>query len=226
MSDELLVSYLLGELPEAESARFEEEYLGDEKAFGQLLTIEAELYEAYARDSLSPERRRLFEQKFLVGSEQRWRLEFFRTLQRVPRPDHRRSRLGVIMAVAAVLLLAVVLRWWFTTPPPQISRQTPAARAQVVIAFELAGGITRDGGSQPTLTIPANAHVVRITAKPEFYGAVLRKPEGTEIWRVDGLPQRSTTVDVPANRLAAGTYILTLYGPAGEEIADYAFRVM
>jgi hypothetical protein len=74
--------------------------------------------------------------------------------------------------------------------------------------------------------IPANADVIRITAKPEFYGAVLTKPEGTEIWRVGGFPQKSAVVDIPADRLAAGTYILTLYGPAGEEFAAYAFRVV
>jgi hypothetical protein len=231
MSDERLIAYLLGELPEAESVRLEEQYLADETVFAELRAIEAELYDAYARNSLSPARRRLFEQKLLATPEQRWQLEFSRTLQRVPRTEQRRGRLATVAAVAAVLVLAVVLRWWFATPPPQVTEQPPTTRPQVVIAFELGAGITRDGGKEAVLTIPANADVIRISAKveqhlPESYGAVLRKPEGTEIWRVDGLRQRSAIVDIPAIRLAAGTYILTLYGPTREEIADYAFRVL
>src|SRR5215471_21701861 len=91
-NDELLISYLLGELPEADCVRIEAQYLTDETAFAPLLAIEAELYDAYARNSLSPERRRSFEQKFLSTPEQRWQLEFSRTLQRVPRPDERPAR--------------------------------------------------------------------------------------------------------------------------------------
>src|SRR5262249_53517423 len=201
------------------------EYLGDETAFATLLAIEAELYDAYARDSLSPERRLLFEQKYLATPEQRWQMEFSRTLQRVPRPDQRPARtplpwarLAAVTAVVTVLAVAVVLRW-FATPQsqpekPRATEQTPAPRPQVIITFELGLGITRDGTKESTLTIPANADVIRVTAKvdrelPESYGAVLRKPEGTEIWRDDGFRKaprdtRSANVDIPATRLLAG----------------------
>ena len=46
------------------------------------MAIEAELYDAYARHALSPERSRRFENKFLATSEQRSRLEFSRALLR------------------------------------------------------------------------------------------------------------------------------------------------
>src|SRR5262245_55290898 len=161
-NDELLIAYLLGELPEAECVRIEEQYLADETAFAPLLAVEAELYDAYARNSLSPERRRLFEQKFLSTPEQRWQLEFSRTLQRVPRPDERPApthlpwgRLAAFAGVAVVLTVVIAL-WWFGKQQaqfekPQVTQQAAAPPSQVVVAFELGSGITRDGSDEPTL---------------------------------------------------------------------------
>ena len=52
-NDERMIAYLLGELTEGESILIEEEYLANEEALGELMVIEAELYDAYARDALS-----------------------------------------------------------------------------------------------------------------------------------------------------------------------------
>ena len=250
-NDEHLIAYLLGELPEAENARIEEEYLGFDASLAPLVAMEAELYDAYARDTLSPARRRLFEQRFLVTPEQRWQLAFSRTLLRVPRSSATSQRASwmripwprLAATVAAVVLIAIMLWWPVTKTPqqqiPQIAQQQPAIRPQVIIPFELGSGITRDSGEEPTLDIPPNADLIRVTAKadhdaPPLFGAVLRKPEGTEIWRNDAQNHasddaRSFVVEIPVAPLTPGHYILTLYSQnrngAPEEIADYAFRV-
>ena len=48
-----MVAYLLGELPETETEVMEERYIADEAAFRELRAIEAGLYNAYARGTLS-----------------------------------------------------------------------------------------------------------------------------------------------------------------------------
>src|SRR5262249_19747813 len=105
-NEQLLIAYLLGELPEEENARIEEQYLADETAFAPLLAIESELYDAYANNALSPERRLHFEQKFLRTPEQHGKLEFSRALLRVPRENERPARTQMswsrMAAVAAV----------------------------------------------------------------------------------------------------------------------------
>jgi len=246
-SEERLIAYLLGELPESENARIEEQYLASDASFATLMAIEAELYDAYAGDLLSPERRRFFEQRFLATREQRWQLEFSRTLLNVPPPKQRGSWIrllwpgvAVIAAVAAALVVALVL--WRPAKPllePQVAPQISAARPQVVIPLELGSGITRDGGEEPTVKLPSNSDLLRITAKgdhdlPSSWSAVLRKPEGTEVWRSDVIRRvagnsKSATVEIPAGPLSSGHYILTLYAPtqngASGEVADYAFRV-
>jgi len=248
-NEERLISYLLGELSEAESTRIEEEYLADENAIAPLLAIEAELYDAYARNCLSAERRRLFEQRFLATPEQRWQLEFSRTLLRVPRPAQTSSRphspwprFAAFTAVAAAIAIAIALRWFPTPRPeltnPQITPPTPEARPQVILTFELGSGITRDGTDEQILEISANTDLIRIAAEPDFdlpesYTAVLRKPEGDEIWRNEAVRRTaagSMNLEIPATLLSSGHYVLSLYGtnPNGtrEDIGDYAFRVL
>ena len=245
-SEEHLIAYLLGELPESKNARIEEQYLASDESLALLTAIEAELYDAYASGSLSPERRLLFEQRFLATPEQRGQLEFSRALLRVPRRKQRESRIrlhwprvAALVMVSAVLIVAVTL-WWSARPMPQvqIAQQTPAVRAQIAISFELGSGITRDGGEEPTVELPSNSDVLRITAKvdhdlPSSYSAVLRKPEGTEVWRSDVIRRvaadsKSATVEIPVGSLSSGHYILTLYAltqSGASEVADYAFMV-
>jgi hypothetical protein len=245
-SDERLIAYLLGELPESENVRIEEQYLASDASLALLMAIEAELYDAYASDSLSRGRRRLFERRFLATQDQHWQLEFSRTLLRVPRPKQHASltrrwpRVTLIATVAAALLVAVVL-WRSDRPLPdaQDAQQISAARAQVIIPLELGSGISREGGEEPTAELPSNSDLLRITAKtdqdlPSFYSAVLRKPEGTEVWKNDAIQQgvggaKTAIVDIPVAPLSSGHYILTLYAPtqngAFGEVADYAFRI-
>ena len=242
-----MIAYLLGELPEAENAGIEEQYLASEAAFAPLRAIEAELYDAYARDALPIGRRRAFERKFLATPEQRQRLEFSRALlnhqqpQLRPAEHWRGARVAVLIGVAAALLLAIALWWPTGGVNQQPVAQTAPANSPVVAAFTIGAGVTRAGGAEPTLDIPVGADVVRISAGIEqdlrpAYGAVLRTPEGAEIWRSDPTgviverEMMAVIVEVPASVLNDGHYILTLYAtnPNGviEDLADYAFLAL
>jgi hypothetical protein len=78
--DRLIIRYLLGDLPDDEQVRLEEEYFGDEDFFGQMLAVEDELIDAYAQGGLSARERELFEKHFLLSETRRRRLEFARLL--------------------------------------------------------------------------------------------------------------------------------------------------
>jgi hypothetical protein len=244
-NDERMIAYLLGELTEAESILIEEEYLTDDEALAQLMAIEAELYDAYARNALSPERSRRFENKFLTTPEQRNRLEFSYALLRQPRPIPSRGAkpLAWAAAIFAVLTIAAVLTWKYW-PVPQnsavITQQASVTPSRVVVPFAIGGSTTRSVSDETVLVVPANADDLQITAELERephppLQAVLNTPEGTEIWKSDParpieFPNDShIRLEIPASGLASGHYILTLSAknPQGnfEEIQSYSFLV-
>ena len=244
-SDERMIAYLLGELTDAEAIFIEEEYLADDEALGQLMAIEAELYDAYARNALSPERSRRFENKLLTTPEQRRRLEFSRALLQQPRPSQLRTgkTLAWVAAIFAVLIVAAVLTWKYR-PVPQNSavttQQAAVAPSRVVVPFAISGGTTRNVSEESVLVVPANTDDVLLTTELESqshppFQAKLSTPEGVEIWKSD--PDRPielqdamhVKMEIPASRLSNGHFILTLSAknPKGdfEEIQANSFLV-
>jgi hypothetical protein len=64
-SEELMLSYLFGELPEVEQSRLEERFFTDDEYYEQLLALEDELRYDYAAGGLTPDQRTKFERRFL-----------------------------------------------------------------------------------------------------------------------------------------------------------------
>src|SRR5437763_13260290 len=75
-SDEMMTSYLFGELSEAEQAQLEERYFTDAQTFDQLARLETELVDSYARGRLSAQMRERFERAYLENRNRRARLRF------------------------------------------------------------------------------------------------------------------------------------------------------
>ena len=72
--------YLFGELTEQEQAALEGRYFRDPQVFNEVLKVESELVDAYARDQLSAEMRERFENSYLKHPARRQRVEFARAL--------------------------------------------------------------------------------------------------------------------------------------------------
>jgi anti-sigma factor RsiW len=68
--------YLLGQLPEAEQAALEEAYFNDRRLFDQMVQVENELVDKYARGLLSPATRESFEKHYLAHPKRRERANF------------------------------------------------------------------------------------------------------------------------------------------------------
>ncbi|MFL6274111.1 MAG: hypothetical protein ACJ74G_02795 [Blastocatellia bacterium] len=124
-------------------------------------------------------------------------------------------------------------------PEPPNNNTAPPS---VVASFMLIAGLTRDAGERQTLNVPHTAQQVRLKllfrqSDPPInaatYRAVLRTPEGREVFSRDGLKAQprggARVVTVTAPRLASGDYILTLKSRNEanqyEDITEYAFTV-
>lgn len=70
-NEQLLVRYLLGELPEPEQLRLEERFFLDNELYEQLVVLEEELLYDYVQGRLARRERERFEQRFLTSPQAR-----------------------------------------------------------------------------------------------------------------------------------------------------------
>jgi hypothetical protein len=77
-----MAQYLLGQLPEEEEAELERRYLAEDTLFDELLAVEDDLRDAYARGELSRSDREAFERRLLAASDQQQQQEFTQMLCR------------------------------------------------------------------------------------------------------------------------------------------------
>jgi hypothetical protein len=75
-NEQLMVRYLLGELPEAEQLRLEERFFTDAAAYEQMLALEDELMYDYLQGEMEPSQQARFERRFLASQEGRERAAF------------------------------------------------------------------------------------------------------------------------------------------------------
>src|SRR5829696_3803217 len=80
INDELIVGYLLGDLPEERQSEIEDRAFRDEQYLQEILAAESDLIDEYVRGELSGSARRQFESRFLASAERRRKVEFARAL--------------------------------------------------------------------------------------------------------------------------------------------------
>ncbi len=83
INDELIVGYLLGDLPEGKQSEIEDRAFQDEQYLQEILAAESDLIDEYVRGELSGPARRQFESRFLASAERRRKVEFARALTSV-----------------------------------------------------------------------------------------------------------------------------------------------
>jgi hypothetical protein len=82
-SEKLIVQYLLGQLPEEQCVRIEDEAFQNEQHLQTILDVESDLIDEYVRGEFSQRERSLFENHFLASPERRRKVEFARALAKV-----------------------------------------------------------------------------------------------------------------------------------------------
>jgi len=111
---------------------------------------------------------------------------------------------------------------------------------RTIVSLILARAVPRGEGKSARLIVPAAADVVKLeldVGKDSVdwsYRAVIRTPEGDQVWGRGGLrtwsaaPVPALIVEIPAKVLPTGEYTLILSGSAGdtEDVADYSFGIV
>ena len=123
----------------------------------------------------------------------------------------------------------------------RLADQLAVLRAQGgrAVSLLLSAILVRGEGELPTLKVPSDAALVRLTlpmnSEPAYqsYRVVVQSPEGRSYWAGTGAWPAATaktmTVTIPAASLPPGDYILSLTGVRRdgqrEPAADFSFRV-
>jgi hypothetical protein len=101
LNGQLIVRYLLGDLPEEEQARLEDRAFADRECLQSIEDAENDLIDEYVRGALNDTERRRFESRFLASPERRRKVEFARALARL-----------VPATTAEAVAPPATLRWW------------------------------------------------------------------------------------------------------------------
>jgi hypothetical protein len=240
--------YLLGELPEEEAQRLEEEYFADDARFGELLAAEDDLIEQYLREGLDSADRARFESRFLATARGRQKVALASVLQH-PQQPRRVAWGGILAAAAAVIVVitgAMVYRELGTLQRriEQLERERTALRNEIanrpaaplpIFAIILSAGERRSGQAS-TLVLPRDPAIVetRMLLGPNDraanYTATLQTVEGRSLWSASSLQPRATdgrqmvVASIPSSALAPGTYVISL-SVEGQTVEDYALTV-
>jgi hypothetical protein len=259
--DELLRSYLLGELPEEEAEHLERRLLAEDELFELSEAVEADLLAACARGELAPAERERVQQRLASSPRGRERLALARDLNTLAGsseraaapvvPFQRRAAMPIRpafrwAALAAALLAAAGLSWFAMERPhggeappwvaqerpapaspraPEVPRGAPAPKPEPVKAvFQLALMSLRGAEAAQKLRVRTGTDVVELQIGVEgmedlkTFHLTLRNRQAETVWERDGLKPvkldgvRALVVDLPADRLPAGTYEIQARG--------------
>lgn len=241
MTDERIFSYLLGELPEEESERFDAECFAGEdwpEHVKQIRLVERDLIDAYLSRELTPEQRQHFEVNYLANDLRMKRVVTAAALSRhvdtlkteeAPAATHvERTWVnsliafwrGRSLALRAGLALGVVLvitggAWLYRT-------RTTSPRVIATLTLTISADNNRAEGATPGIVkLPpgAGAGALRInlrlpdqSAAAASYRAELINNDGRSIpLSVAGRDAESVSVEILAARLTRGRYALRLF---------------
>lgn len=245
MNDERIVAYLLGELPEEDSERFEEECFAGEDWPEEVRAAEHDLMDAYLRGDLTPEQHLHFERNYLTTEKRLKRVATAAALlhhvdavvvekssaQKQAGPTlnwiqsfiavwHGQSwamRAGLTVGVAAIVVGAV----WFARSRPSQPRNF------ATLTLTIAGSNRAEGAQAGRVKLPPGADGLRIYLKlpgaaagAARYRVELENEEGEKNpVVVAGRDGESVTVEIPTAQLKRGQYVLRTFavGPDGAE---------
>lgn len=231
MTYERTTAYLLDELSENEAEQFEEQCFDQpEWPADELESAEDDLIEAYVRNELTPERRRRFEENYLITEARKDRVLLAKSFQCVACSTasikwtwtdwlKRFWNVQVVIpkyatAAAAVLVLGIALLIW------SVSRQ-PAPRTFANLNLSIASdtrGRNVSTVSPKKLTLPLGADALRVslelpepTPKGSTYTVELENVKGPlKTLEIDSQDANSIRVVIPAADLTPGRYALKL----------------
>jgi anti-sigma-K factor RskA len=220
------VNYLLGQLSEEERDAVRAELLTDAEAFDRVRDVENDLFDAYARGTMSSEQRAAFEDTLLRQPDADAKLRAARALM-APAARQRLFRWWYVPAAIAAAVSAFLLR----DMPQRIELAPPAPIVAAVVSqsFRLAT-VTRGASNVAELKVePATTEmefVAEVPAGPrmEPYAIAVERAAGGTVWSgIATVAGDELRWRLPV--LAAGGYVIRV-GNTGEPLAFYEIRVV
>lgn len=217
--NQLARRYLLGLLADAERDAVEARLFDSPDFLLLVEAVEGELMDEYVDGSLPAVERKRWEAYLTAHPESRERLQFARVLHghfAAKRP--RWKGYLPVLAIAAALLAGIFM--WERRENSPVPGKQP-----VVFAMALNPGTLRFASERAqVMTIPPSAEIVRIDFRSA--GAVKATVRlidtGNAVWTGDA---KQGVAELRAPILGNGDYVATTFDAAGEELADYTFRV-
>ena len=239
MTEAALRAYLLGKLSDPEVAQLESRLIEDPDLFSQLEVAEDDLFDAFARGQLDADERRRFVQRFAQDSERRQFAKAFSQRTAPARVVPFPRRYWMPLAAAAVLLIAVYVFPWRSpehAPAPATGAIAPVAAPPApmatVLRVPLSLGTSRSASGATAVALDSKITAVdfgiRLNPADRYavYAVSVRARDGNVVWSGNSLSASDENGDlilhasVPADRLSAGAYELSVRGGASASSLD------
>lgn len=213
-NEQLIVRYLLGDLPEGEQATLEDRAFSDREYRREIEDAENDLIDEYVRGALNETRRRQFESRFLASAGRRRKVEFARALAQVVAanaPDRtaqpvtprwwealiaflRGFNPALQFSLAAATLILLVGVAWLLTETRRLRSQVAQHQAGQQTQQRQEEALRQEAANERTRSAELTAQPERERAQRERSEAPTRRPE-----------QR------PRERSAASSFIASLF---------------
>jgi hypothetical protein len=172
ISETQRVRYLLGLCSPAEGEHIESQYFEDDEAFQEMLTVEDDLIDAYARGELVGEERRRFEKNFVRASRGRARVQFARAfagaVSASPSVEtnllkifFQPSRLLRTATIAAVIVFVAVFAW-LVIDRRRMTNEFRELRAQSAELSKRAEALQRNSDAERTRNAELTAQLTAL----------------------------------------------------------------
>jgi hypothetical protein len=217
--------YLLGELSDGDMETLEQEILGNEDLFEEILIVEEELADEYVNGILNPEERADFERHFLATPERQQNVRFARALNQYVTSEANReltrsvsqpfwtTHTWVRRAAGVVAIIAVAAVLWFLLP----RAQTPKTLAAVTLTISSS---SREAGAESTrVPFPLKADTLKISLRlpnpsppaTRYRAELLSDNGGSKSLEPVAQQGQSIILEIPSEGLGRGRYAINLY---------------
>jgi hypothetical protein len=237
MTDERIIAYLLGELPEEVSEQLEDECFARQSWPDEIRICEEDLIDAYLRDELTQERRQRFEQHYLNTEARQERVVMAAALLRHVDERHDASTTNFAVEPAEPTWTERIRAFWNSQSWPLRAVaslgiiailagtlwlsffRTPAPKTFATITLAHSINNRAEGVQAGKVILPLKADALRISLMlperlpaPVRYRVELENESGaTRPPEIAAQDAQSVSVVIPAAQLSRGQYALKLF---------------
>lgn len=209
-TDQEIIDYLLGDIAEPDQLRVEDSLFDSDDSFERLSAIETRLVDLYVLDKLSPQERKLFEEKYLISSRRQAQvadstnfihlLDSYRNRQRSSLPEKPKPWFALfldthafaVQGALALLLVTVSVGFvWLLTDRARLKSQSEALQANV---RQKEQELRAQASNQERVTSERTAIDLERTELNQFQESLKQKEQELQAWEATARPTFATIV--------------------------------